>query len=112
MTALSGPGTRSNWKNVPLKNAIGMIKKLEYVPVSSCDLDRIPTMTPRLANRKQLISKATMKAGDIENDPEIYPMAMIKAEANSPFTIAASTSPMRMEPARMGACVSTWNVRR
>jgi hypothetical protein len=95
----------STGKNVPLKNAIGMTKKLEYVAVSSWDFVTIPTITPKLAKRKQFRSKAITNHEVSEKSGEdIKPTTMIKDEAKIPFAMPASTSPVMMEEGLIGAC--------
>ena len=108
MIGLINAGTLSKGKNVPLKNAIGMMKKFEYIDVSSGDFARIPVTTPRFAKRKQLRSRVITKRGVTENPEGVKkPTMIINNDAKMPFTMPASTSPTMMADGLIGACTNT-----
>jgi hypothetical protein len=83
---------------------MGITKKLEYVAVSSWDFVTIPTITPKLAKRKQFKSRAITNHEVSEKSGEdIKPTMIIKDDAKIPFAIPARTSPVMIEEWLMGA---------
>ena len=96
-------GNLSIGKNVPQKKAIGIIKKLEKVDVSSCDFAQNPEITPKQAKIKQFSTKISKKIGLWGNPtPKIAPAIRIKLEAKSPRTTPDKTSPSIMSVALTG----------
>ena len=57
-------GISSIGKKVPLKKAMGMMKKLVKLAASSWERDNSPTMTPMDADKKQFSSQAERKITD------------------------------------------------
>src|SRR5512135_1131829 len=98
MISFMTAGISCTGKKVPLKKAMGMIKKLEYVAVSSWDLASIPVITPKLAKRKQVSRRVTAKRAEREKRDEVRrPTTIMRAEAKSPLTMPARTSPTMMD---------------